>query len=258
VPPQSRGLALLAVTGLALALTTACSSGGSSQTAASPPASTAASSPAAAASGSASTGPDSNATGSSTPASSSAGVPSGYKRIGGAAQGISVAVPSSWADVDLSKQTAAQGISNLKLSKVSAAQLTQSLSALQQSKAVVAADLTYAETAKGHFTRNINAYCTQTEITDTGAAGVPVLESSMQTELSSIGTHVTEKDATIGGVPGVESSYQVQSGTVGTLYGSQLEVLPKPKKACFVTLTSLQPTTDSDFLAVAAKTAQFP
>ena len=258
MPPQSRGLALLAITGLAITLT-ACSSAGSSQT--TPVASTAssASSPAAGAGGAAS----SAAASSSAPVSSAvasrapAAVPAGYKRVGGTAQGISLAVPSSWADVDLSKQSAAAAISKLKLSSLTATQLTQSMAQLQQSKAIVAADLAYAATSRDHFTRNINAYCSATDVTDTGAAAVPVLKSIMQSQFSTIATHVTEQDTTIGGVPGLQTSYELKSGTLGLLYGSQLEVLPKSGKACFVTLTSLSPVQGSAILAVAAKTTQF-
>jgi hypothetical protein len=85
-----------------------------------------------------------------------------------------------------------------------------------------------------------------------------VLKAGVQSQLSTIATHITEQDVTIGGVPGLETSYQVSSGTLGALYGSQLEVLPKAGKACFVTLTSLSPVQGSDILTVAAKTAQFP
>ncbi|MBO0819678.1 MAG: hypothetical protein J2P26_02380, partial [Nocardiopsaceae bacterium] len=71
-------------------------------------------------------------------------------------------------------------------------------------------------------------------------------------------THITQKELTIGGVPGLRTSYQVTSSAIGTAYGSQLEVLPKADKACFVTLTTLDPRTEDAILGQAATTAQFP
>jgi hypothetical protein len=255
VPSQSRGLALLAVTGLAITLT-ACSSGGSAGSSAASASTPAGPSSASAASAS-SNAAAGNAAAASSPAASSAAVPAGYKRVGGTAQGISLAVPSSWADIDLSQQDAATAIGKLKLSGVAATQLTQSLSQLQQSKAIVAADVKYAATSRGHFARNINAYCNQTDVTDTGRAAIPVLKAGVESQLTTIATHVTERETSIGGIPGLETSYQIKSGTLGALYGAQLEVLPKARQACFVTLTALSPVQDSGTLAVAAKTAQF-
>ena len=70
-------------------------------------------------------------------------------------------------------------------------------------------------------------------------------------------THITQKDLEIGGVPGVETSYQLNSPSEGTIYGSQLEVLPKPDKACFVTVTDGKGESEGNVLGAAAATAQF-
>ena len=59
-------------------------------------------------------------------------------------------------------------------------------------------------------------------------------------------------------MPGVETSYQLNSSSAGTIHGSQLEVLPKPDKACFVTLTVVHGQSADNILSVAAATAQFP
>jgi hypothetical protein len=59
-------------------------------------------------------------------------------------------------------------------------------------------------------------------------------------------------------VPGVETPYQLHSSGAGTIYGSQLEVLPKPDKACFVTVTDGEGQSAGDVLIVAAATVQFP
>jgi hypothetical protein len=68
-------------------------------------------------------------------------------------------------------------------------------------------------------------------------------------------TNITQKDIEIGGLAGVESSYQLSSASAGTIYESQLEVLPKPDKACFVTVTG---GSEGNVVSVAAATAQFP
>jgi hypothetical protein len=56
----------------------------------------------------------------------------------------------------------------------------------------------------------------------------------------------------------VETSYQLSSSSEGTIYGSQLEVLPKPSKACFVTVTAGKGESQGNVLRVAAATAKFP
>ena len=68
-------------------------------------------------------------------------------------------------------------------------------------------------------------------------------------------THITQKDLEIGGVPGTEISYQQSSSGAGTLYASQLEVMPKPDKACFVTVGG---ESEGNVVSVAAATARFP
>ena len=60
------------------------------------------------------------------------------------------------------------------------------------------------------------------------------------------------------GFPGVEVSYQLSSSGEGTIYGSQLEVMPKPDKACAVAVTVGEGQSAGNILNVAAATAQFP
>ena len=96
-------------------------------------------------------------------------------------------------------------------------------------------------------------------MTDTGSAGLPLLKSAAAAEFAKTGaTHITQHDLAIGGVPGVDTSYQLSSPSVGTLYGSQLEVLPKPDDVCFVTLAYDGSESAGDVLTTAAETAQFP
>ena len=45
---------------------------------------------------------------------------------------------------------------------------------------------------------------------------------------------------------------------MGTIYGSQLEVLPKSNDACFVTLSFDASEAAGNILSIAAATAEFP
>jgi hypothetical protein len=191
--------------------------------------------------------------------SSAASVPVGYTRVGGAAQGISVAAPASWVAINLAKESIESAASKAGLSGISAATLVQAMTSLQKSHAVLVFDVKYAVENPDHFTPNLSAYCVVSGVTDVGAAGVPLLKETYAAEFSKLGaTHLTQQQLEVGGVAGVETSYQVSSSTAGTIYGSQLEVLPKPDKACFVTVTSNKGAPEGNVVSTAAATAQFP
>jgi hypothetical protein len=262
VPVSSRGLALLAISGAAIALTSCSSSGGlaagstTSASASTPASATApASAPAAAgtsAPASASSGP---AGGNAQPAAGT--VPAGYKRVGGTAQGISLAIPAAWGDADLAQESVGTAADKLAVPGVTADTLVKDMAQLEKVHAIFALDAAYAKTSKGHFARNLNAYCVASGLTESGSAGVADLKASAKSEFASVASDITQQDVQIGGVPGVETFYHLPSATVGTIYGSQLEVLPKSGRACFVTLTAITPQPNSAILAAAAQSAQF-
>ena len=198
------------------------------------------------------------ATGSVLASASTSG-PAGYKRVGGAAQGISVAIPSSWVTVNLAQLNQQQALKQMGLKGVSQATLSQNLQALIKLRAVFAADLKSTASSPGHFATNINAYCSNSGTSDAGSAGVPLLRQSAEAELPQVlhAQHVTVSEVKIGGVPGVQVGYTLTSTTSGTLHAAQLEVLPKPGRACFVTLTAAGPL-PGGVLPTAAATAQYP
>jgi hypothetical protein len=112
----------------------------------------------------------------SQPATGSPGrVPAGYKRIGGVAQGISVAAPASWVAVNLAKETIESAARHIGLSGVSASTLIMYMKSLQSLHAVIVFDIKSAVDSPGHFARNLNAYCTASGVTDVGAAQRHVL-----------------------------------------------------------------------------------
>jgi hypothetical protein len=175
------------------------------------------------------------------------------------AQGISVAAPASWVAVNLAKETIESAANKIGLSGISATTIVRDIESLQKLHAVIVFDVKSAVDSPQHFARNLNAYCVVSGVTDVGAAGVPLLKTDAAAEFEKAGaTHITQKDLEIGGVPGVETSYQLSSSSEGTMYGSQLEVLPKPDKACFVTLTVGKGKSEGSVLSAAAATAQFP
>ena len=209
--------------------------------------------------GSAATSSAPHAVTGSLQASASTSVPAGYKRVGGAVQGISVAIPSSWVTVNLAQLNLQQALRQMGLKGVSQATLSQNLQALIKLRAVFAADLKSVASSPGHFATNINAYCSSSGTSDTGSAGVPLLRQSAEAELPQVlhAQHVTVSEVKIGGVPGVKVGYTLTSTTAGTLHAAQLEVLPKPGRACFVTLTAAKPL-PGGVLPTAAATAQYP
>jgi hypothetical protein len=198
-------------------------------------------------------------TASAVASGSAALVPAGYTRVGGVTQGISIATPASWVAVNLATSSIASATKELGLKGISASTAVQDLETMQKLHAVVLYDIATGVKSSQHFTPNISAYCVVSDVTDVGAAGVPLLKQGAAAEFGQSGaTHITQKDIEIGGVPGVETSYQLSSSGAGVIDGSQLEVLPKPDKGCFVTLTSGQGQPEGNVLRVAAATAQFP
>jgi hypothetical protein len=204
-----------------------------------------------------------SATASGSPAaspaasSSAAPVPAGYTRVGGAAQGISIAAPTSWVAVNLAKQSIQSAANSTDLKGISSAELVQDVTSLQKLHAIIVFDV--ASAVDGHFARNLNAYCSTSGVTEVGAAAVPLVKEEAVAEFQKLdSTHITQRELEIGGVPGVDTSYQVYSSSQGTIYGSQLEVLPAPNKICFVTVTDGKGESDGSVVSTAAATAQFP
>jgi hypothetical protein len=191
--------------------------------------------------------------------SSAAAVPAGYTRVGGVAQGISVAAPASWVAINLAKETIQSAAKKIGLSGITASNLVKDMETLQKVHAVMVFDVKSAVDSPKHFAPNLSAVCVASGVTDVGAAAVPLIRTGAAAEVEKEGaTHLSQKDLEIGGVPGVETSYQLNSSSEGTIYGSQLEVLPKPDKACFVTVTAGARQSEGNVLSVAARTAQFP
>lgn len=242
---------------VAIGLAAAITSCGSNSTPSAAGHSVSATTQSTASSSSAST-PSASASGiQSASSSSSADVPAGYQRVGGAAQGISVAVPSSWAAVNLAEESVQTAAEKIGLKGFSASTLVQDMQSLQKLHAVFVIDVKSA--VDTHYGTNLNAYCSSSGVTDVGSSGVPLLRQSVAAEFQQVkATHISQQDISVGGIPGVETSYELSTSGIGTLDGSQLEVLPKSGRACYVTLTAAAGQFPSQVLPVVASTAQFP
>jgi hypothetical protein len=206
-----------------------------------------------------------SATASGSPVASPAGsgstaaVPAGYARIGGAAQGISLAAPTSWVALNPTKASLDKAAAKADLSGLSAATLIQDMASVQKLHGVIVFDVKSAVDSPEHFVPNLNAYCAVSGVTDVGAAGVPLIKSSAAAEFAKVGaTHISSRQLEVGGTPGLDTTYQLDSSTEGTIYGSQLEVLSAPNKVCFVTVSVGQGESDGGVVSTAAATAQFP
>jgi len=225
--------AAVAAIGLA-ALVSACGSAASSTS--QPPSAPATSAPASA---SAPASPSTVPQGSALPPG---GTPAGYQRIGGPVQGLTVAVPSSWVMVNLGVQSLREAIKKVGLHGADQATLTQTLQALQKLHAVYAVDDSSVASSPANFATNVNAYCINSGMTDSGSASVPLIRRLAVAELQRVGAqNITQQDVEIGGLPGVRTFYTLSTSAAGTLHAAQLEVLPKPERACFVTLTAAGP-----------------
>lgn len=245
MPVKISGLGLIAAVSIVITLT-ACSAGSS----------TPAGNPGASASGGAVASASPAASTASTTAA--AAIPAGFRRIGSATQGVSVAIPASWVTINPAEKSLESALEKMGLPGASSANVVQEVQSLQTLHAAFAIDVASTVSDPAHFARNINAYCAASSVNDTGSAGIPFLKQAAKDELSTIASDVKQQNVTVGGVPGIETSYQLDTKTTEKIDGAQLEVLPKPDTACFVTLSTSSSESQGNILAVAAATAQFP
>lgn len=221
----------LAVSAAAIGLAAAISACGGSSGPASPSTSNT-KSPASQASAATTSG--TSATGGGTSA------PAGYQRIGGSAQGVSLAIPSSWVTVDLAELNIAQAEKRMQIKGVSNDTVDSSLQSLKKLKGLMAEDGDSATTAPGHFATNLNAYCLASGVQESGSAGLSAMRQAIAQEFRQElhAQNIKIVNDTLGGVPGLKTSYTLQSTSAGTLHATQLEVLPKAGRACYVTVTA--------------------
>jgi hypothetical protein len=182
---------------------------------------------------------------------------SGSQRIGGATQGISIEVPSSFSAVDLTSETAAvNSIAKLGLNAAAVDTLVPQVIKFEQLRAALAVDAK-GTASSGQFPDNISVYCAASGTDLAGSGAVPTIRQQLTTELNGLlVSSISMADVPVGGVPGLEATYLLNS-TSGTLAAGQLEVAPRPQELCHVDLTTSPSTFSSSILTTAAQTAQF-
>jgi hypothetical protein len=183
----------------------------------------------------------------------------GSQRIGGATQGISVEVPSSFSVIDLTSESAAvNSIAKLGLTSAVVNPLVKQVVQFMQENAALAVDAKGTAATSGVFADNVSAYCVSSGTDDTGSSALPTIQNQLATQFGGLQATITSTDnLAVGGIPGLETRYQLASSSGGTLAGGQLEVAPKPQQLCLVTLTTSQSTFSNSILTTAAQTAQF-
>jgi hypothetical protein len=192
------------VLGLCLALTTACGGGTTSGAGQAPAAS----------------------------AKTKAVTPSGFKRIGGAANGISVAVPKSWSGFDLTRADLQKGLQQLGLSGSALLQFQQSLRTLASNKAVWAADRKSIKVSPNRFATNLNGFCQPSS-----ASSSEQLISAVKQQLGQINAKVGKAaEVRIDSGKAVRVLYTLANRGV-EIKGTQYYVLA-PGKVCSVTLST--------------------
>jgi hypothetical protein len=167
-------------------------------------------------------------------------------------------VPGSFSVLDLTSQaTAASSTARLGLAKAVVDTLVKQVVQFQLLHAALAVDARGTAARSGQFADNISAYCLASGTDLTGSSAVPAIRKELTTEFAGLQVADVSMDSRpVGGVPGLETTYLLNS-SAGTLAAGQLEVAPRPREFCFVTLTTSQGTFSKGILSTAAQTAQF-
>jgi hypothetical protein len=181
-----------------------------------------------------------------TASAAACGSGSGSQRIGGATQGVSIEVPSSFSVLDLTSETTA-----------AVHTLVPQVKQFQQVHAALAVAAKGDAGSAGQFPDNISAYCVDSGTDLVGSSAVPTIKARLTNEFGGLQvSNVSMASTPVGGVPGLETTYLLNS-SAGTLAAGQLEVAPKPREFCFVALTTSESTFSKSILSTAAQTAQF-
>ncbi|MEU8384211.1 hypothetical protein [Streptosporangium sp. NPDC048865] len=104
-------------------------------------------------------GPSAAVTPTATPTEGAAPVPEGFKRIGGPANGVTVAIPEKWVALDLTKDDLDEGLKNSGLSGPTLEQAKKSLETLVDNNGLWASDAASAKRSRNGFPTNLNAFC---------------------------------------------------------------------------------------------------
>jgi hypothetical protein len=213
----------------------------------------------------ASSAPSSAPSSAATSASSSSGLangvpaappPAGYKWAGSAAQGVFLAVPDSWAAIDLAKISLTQAVERFWPKGVSST-LMATLRHLSQQRAIFVADLASAVQSSHQFATNGNAFCAATPVAS-GTGLSSALKALMRAEYAQIGVHdIVFRDVTIDGDTGVQANFTITTAGGIKLTDTQYTVLTKNSRLCYITLTTDNPMSFKRIFGVIGSTIFF-
>jgi hypothetical protein len=168
--------------------------------------------------------------GRSTPA---APLPAGFKRIGGLANGVLIAVPESWTAMDLTKDDVTKSLEEAGLSGATLEQAKTAAQALVANKAVYAVDPQSLRESETRFATNLNGFC-QPSVGASAQALIDVAKS----QLATVNAKVSEAaEIPLGAARGVRIKYTLPFGKV-TVKGAQYYVPSGKGKTCVVTLST--------------------
>jgi hypothetical protein len=170
-------------------------------------------------------------------------LPDGFKRIGGSANGISVAVPEAWTAIDLADD--ADFTDKLEKSGLTGTALEQAkagLQALKANKAIYATDPDSIEKSENKFATNLNWFC-QNSV----GASADALITEAKKQLASVNATVSDAaEVPLGAGKGVRIKYELPMASV-KVRGTQYYVPSDKGKTCIVTLSTDQEGKDALF-----------
>ncbi|MFD0684972.1 hypothetical protein [Actinomadura fibrosa] len=156
-------------------------------------------------------------------------VPAGWTTLGGPENGVRMAVPPGWIEIDLTGGEAEKGLKALNLQGANEELLRRSFALLEKQKAVYAVE---SESAQRGYATNVNALCVPS-----AATSVEALETGTRAGMSQLNAQDVEiTRTTVAGRPGIRTTYTLQSAA-GTLAGRQVQVAADGR-TCSLTVTA--------------------
>ncbi|WP_344982300.1 hypothetical protein [Streptosporangium fragile] len=159
-------------------------------------------------------------------------MPEGFKRIGSAENGLTVAVPQEWIALDLSKDDLEEGLRRSGLTGAAAQQARKSLQTLVDSKGIWATDSASVKASPNGFATNLNGFCQAVQ-----APSMDQLINETRTQLEQLNAKVTDaKTVRLGSTEAARIVYTFPTNGVD-IHGTQY-YLPGSGKTCIITLST--------------------
>lgn len=165
--------------------------------------------------------------------SGTSNAPSGFTRIGGAVNGLFVAIPEDWTSLDLAHDDVQSYLEKGGLSGVALEQAKAGLRTLVASKAVYAMDPVSARESRNMFATNLNGFCQPS----VGATTQTLIDAATS-QLKAANAKVSEAaEVSVGAVKGARIKYTLPLQGV-EVKGTQYYVPSSKGKTCIVTFST--------------------